>query len=442
MPSKDIYDPIHGYIHLSDEEVKMLDHPAVQRLRRIRQLGLANMVYPGAEHTRFSHSLGAMHIITKMCEKLSLRDSQKKLLRMAALLHDVGHYPLSHHLEEVMRGYDEKEASHEKFSEEVIKKTDLSKLLNNNLESDVICKIITGRYDGSDSIVLNNLITSELDADRIDYLMRDSYYTGIAYGKFDFDRILYTMKLLGEKIKLKSGKEIEGPRIVIADKAIFALENYMLARLHMYETIYTHKSIRGFAIIFAELYRQIAEESDVLPNFQELKEMDLDKFYCFDDNYVLSTIMRYQFKDDDFKKLQDMLKHRIPLKMIWQERKPKKSDEASAKWHILRKIYKNKRAFCNENNLSPYSVFIDRPSVMASKYEPYIEIYEEKTPEDYEEAIHIYYKDETVEPLVSVKNSIVHDLSKFNLDILRLYTIPEKASVVKEILERELSQYK
>ena len=430
LKPRDIYDPIYGYIHLDEQEDDILGDPAVQRLRRIRHLGLTNLVYPGAEHTRFAHSLGVVHVVTKLAEALGLKE-EVKMLRIAALLHDVGHYPLSHCLETLMEEYD-KEAKHEKFAKEVINKTDLgSKIEKLKINVKDLTDLFNGAYKGENAAILNNLISSELDADRIDYLMRDSYNTGIAYGRFDFERILNTLKI----------GHINGePRICLKAKAKFAAENYLVARLHMYEAVYIHKNVGAFRIMLNELYKKLVEKK-ALPDFEKIKEMlSKGRFYCFDDNYVLSKIMTHEFSEPHYKRLQEMLVNRTSLKLVQEAAKPHKSSEGTPEWNALKYIYNDLEAFCKKYGLLPNVVFLDIPSIKASHLSPFLSIAELRGVDTSEYSPAIFMEDDKGEltPLVGDKTSLAHYLDNFNLDLIRIYTFEEEMQKVHAAIEKEI----
>ncbi|MEE9593907.1 MAG: HD domain-containing protein, partial [Candidatus Hydrothermarchaeales archaeon] len=174
--SKVIRDPIHGDIFLTEPETKIVDSLEFQRLRRIKQLGMAYLVYPSANHTRFEHSLGAMHVASRVANTLQLSKDDSIKLRIAALLHDVGHGPLSHTSEELLERY--MGQSHEEITMELINNSDVSSILiDEGLNPEEVSSLILGKGGR-----LGSLISSELDVDRMDFLVRDAHHTGVAYG--------------------------------------------------------------------------------------------------------------------------------------------------------------------------------------------------------------------------------------------------------------------
>ena len=167
---KFIRDSVYGDISLNKFEQKVLDMPQFQRLRRIKQLGLINLIYPGANHTRFEHSIGTMNLGSKLANELELSEDEIELVRISALLHDVGHGPFSHVSEGVLS------FPHEELTKYVISKTSMRDYLEEKFDIKEINKIISG--EGK----LGPIVSGELDVDRMDYLLRDSYNTGVAYG--------------------------------------------------------------------------------------------------------------------------------------------------------------------------------------------------------------------------------------------------------------------
>lgn len=210
-----IKDPIHGYIELTDEEEEILDQPELQRLRNIKQLGFADLVYPSANHTRFEHTLGVLSVAQDYADSLDLDEELTKELRLAALFHDTGHGPWSH-LSEEITGED-----HEERSCDIVEtKEDLFRA-----DADRIKKIIRGELE------ISQVIHGDVDADRMDYLQRDAYNTGVDHGTIDSDTII-------------ENAEIDSRRLVYDYKAIQSLESLLMARHHMTRSVYCHHTSR------------------------------------------------------------------------------------------------------------------------------------------------------------------------------------------------------
>jgi HD superfamily phosphohydrolase len=214
----DIKDPIHGYIKLSDDEKNLLDSPQVQRLRRVRQLGLSSQVYPGATHTRFQHSLGVMYLAGRFADSLNLDEDKKQEIRTAGLLHDTGHGPFSHASENVA---EKRDIDHEDISCNVVDQ--LSGKINS--DTDRIKKIIKGELE------IGQTVAGDIDADRIDYLMRDAHNSGLNHGQIEADTII-------------NFSEIDSRRLVHRFKSTQALESLFTARLHNTKSLYKHHTSR------------------------------------------------------------------------------------------------------------------------------------------------------------------------------------------------------
>lgn len=276
--TKVLRDPVHGYIHIDLKVIwDVINTGWFQRLRRIRQLGGAHMVYHCAEHNRFSHSLGVYEIVRRMCSEVpdlsdALNEREKVTVMLAGLLHDVGHGPYSHAFESVSR------TSHEVMTCRIIEEdTEITRILEEasaGLAKDVADVI---RHKAS-NYLLCQMISSQLDADRMDYLLRDAYFTGTAYGTFDLERILRTLR-------------VEDERLVIKESGVYAVENYIMARYHMYWQVYYHPVARSYEGMIHALFMRLrdvgGEDPSVIDLFKPvLKEeaMALADYFRLDDN--------------------------------------------------------------------------------------------------------------------------------------------------------------
>ncbi len=221
---KIIRDPIYKDIIINPSELEIIDNPIVQRLRNIKQTGLSYMVYPSANHSRFEHSLGTMNIAGEIFKRFINLDLE--VIRLAALLHDIGHPPFSHTLE--IRGY-----NHEEVTAEKINKMNFENYspweINNVLQS----------YG-----VEGKLLSGDIDADRIDYLMRDSYHTGVAYGSIDYNRLIRGLEIYQENNNKDSKETGTYNKVVISEKSTIAVESLLLARYQMYSSVYMHNTSR------------------------------------------------------------------------------------------------------------------------------------------------------------------------------------------------------
>lgn len=222
---KYVRDPLYGFVGLTENEIKILDTPILQRLRRIRQLAFTHLVYPSANHTRFEHSLGVLHIATRMANQLGISDEDLKILRYAALLHDIGHGPFSHVFEAILKKVNKSPISHERITQRLIQESDILSILGDT--SDQVIEMFS---ENNDSIIYQ-ILSSNLDADKIDYLRRDGFHIGVAYGTFDLERILHTLGTV----------ESGGKRFLCTLwKGADALDNFRLSRYLMHIQVYQH----------------------------------------------------------------------------------------------------------------------------------------------------------------------------------------------------------
>lgn len=220
MPGITIKDPIHGTIDLNELESRIIDCADFQRLRKIRQLATAYLVYPGANHSRFEHSLGTLHFASKIAERLGLENEEKQKVRLYALLHDLGHVAFSHEGERITEKY---LGSHEKIGKEKLMKGEIGEIISENFNKKEIADFETSPY--------SKIISSDIGADRMDYLKRDAYYTGVAYGVIDDERIINKMHFENNELGVEEG-------------ALEASESLLIARFMMFSTVYLHHAVR------------------------------------------------------------------------------------------------------------------------------------------------------------------------------------------------------
>lgn len=291
-------DPVQGFITVPKGIIlKLIDHPYVQRLRRIRQLGLGYLVFPGAEHSRFSHALGALELGQRVLSNLREKDttiSEKEYegTLIALLLHDVGHGPLSHTLEHTLI----KNFTHEMMSLAIMQE------LNKQFEGalDTAIQIFTDQYPKK---FLHQLVSSQLDLDRLDYLRRDSFFTGVSEGTVGINRILKTMRVFNGNI-------------VIEKKGIYAVENYIIARRLMYMQVYLHKTVLSADTLLRRIFKRVGDlltdgyslpfASPKLEYFikekpsasKKISRKAIDLYSALDDYDVYQNIKDWQFSED------------------------------------------------------------------------------------------------------------------------------------------------
>lgn len=292
---KIINDPVHGFIKIPHEILfDVIEHPYFQRLRRISQTGLLNLIFPGATHTRFHHAIGAMHLMFTALETLkqkgvSISVEEEKGAMLAILMHDIGHGPFSHALESMLMD----DWHHE----------NLSLLLMNRLNDEfggqlsTAIEMFQGKYHRK---FFNQLISSQLDVDRLDYLNRDSFFTGVSEGNINTQRIISMMNVCEEEL-------------VIDAKGVYSIENFLTARMFMYWQVYYHKTsaLAEFILVkILERAKYLVSEGVDLPATENLKyflnrgksaatDEDVERFTQLDDNDIIQAMKLWQ-KSDDF----------------------------------------------------------------------------------------------------------------------------------------------
>ncbi|ADQ81780.1 HD domain-containing protein [Riemerella anatipestifer] len=292
---KIINDPVHGFIKIPYEILfDVIEHPYFQRLRRISQTGLLNLVFPGATHTRFHHALGAMHLMFLALETLKLKGvkiskEEEQSAMLAILLHDVGHGPFSHALESVLM----EDWHHEKLSLLIMSR------LNDEFSGalSVAIEMFQGNYHRK---FFNQLVSSQLDVDRLDYLKRDSFFTGVSEGNINAQRLISMMNVADDEL-------------VIDAKGIYSVENYLTARMLMYWQVYYHKTASLAEFMLVKILKRAKflisqgvnlEASENLKyflykkDFSSMSEEDLSRFINLDDTDVLQAIKLWQNERD------------------------------------------------------------------------------------------------------------------------------------------------
>jgi HD superfamily phosphohydrolase len=225
-----VKDEIHGTIGFDGLEERVIDSKPFQRLRRIRQMSVTNLVYPGANHTRFEHSLGTAHLAFVIARNVGLEEDEIRKVKLYGLLHDIGHTPFSHEGEDVLAKY---VGNHEERGKRLIEKGEIADIISENFNPAKIADIGKSPY--------GSIVTSDLGADRMDYLKRDALNTGVAYGVIDIDRIVHTLAMKDGGLCIEKG-------------GFEAAEYLLVARFMMFSTVYLHRTVR---IATAMLYRAL-----------------------------------------------------------------------------------------------------------------------------------------------------------------------------------------
>lgn len=298
----EITDPIHRYIRFTELEREIIDTPVFQRLRKIRQLAGAHLVYPSAQHTRFEHSLGTMHLAglagqTLLDKGYIEKKDQLEGLRLAALLHDIGHGPFSHLFEEVLIGRGMSTSSHENMGKKIIRETIIKdKLEKYGYDSDSICNLSFGE---SPIMFYNEIIAGGLSSDIMDYLPRDSFFTGVEYGKIDYYRLISSFEVLSNG------------HLGINKSAINSLESMLISRFQMFKAVYFHKTVRSAEVML--LHSLLLADRQL--NFSDLS---VDEYIEYTDDKTIDIILSLKNNDRAVKLAKDY-KNRILLKCVYEK---------------------------------------------------------------------------------------------------------------------------
>ncbi|HME19628.1 MAG TPA: HD domain-containing protein [Nitrososphaerales archaeon] len=272
-PVAEIRDPVHGYVKVTEVERDLVDSPFVQRLRRVHQLAGSYLVFPGAVHTRFEHVIGTMHLAGEVAESLSsdsgLAKDQVQEIRLAALLHDVGHGPFSHMYEEVLG--EKSGTTHEDISQRIVRETTVGDILERHgFSAKKMSSFAVGKQSNRPRF-MNEIIAGGLSADIMDYLLRDSYFTGVEYGRVDVRRIV-------DSLRTADG------RLVLDEAALHAFEALLLARYQMFKAVYFHRTVRAAELMLVHSMK-LADEALGLTDLS-----DLDRYLDLTDEVVLHKL--------------------------------------------------------------------------------------------------------------------------------------------------------
>lgn len=388
MPSfrKIINDPVYGFITIDDPLIfEIISHPYYQRLRRIHQMAFAELVYPGAVHSRLHHSLGAYHL---MCAALSelkgkgvvITKDEEQAAKIAILLHDIGHGPYSHALEHVLIPG----VSHEIISMLIMKH--LNTAFNGKLDTAIA--VFNNEHP---KVFLHQLVSGQLDVDRMDYLSRDSFFTGVSEGVIGYDRILKMLTVLDNEL-------------VVEEKAIYSIEKFLVARRLMYWQVYLHKTVLSAEKMLVRIieraqqlirmHREISSTSSVLDFFLHRQQPEdgienhLDKFCRLDDYDIFSAIKCWMSQPDKvLSNLCRMLVERKLLKVSFSS-EPFNDEELES--------YRQRAAVQLGLTAEEARYFVFTGAAANTMYDVY------------DERINILFKDGTVKDITKVNNALIH----------------------------------
>ncbi|MEM2094532.1 MAG: HD domain-containing protein [Candidatus Bathyarchaeia archaeon] len=417
----EIRDPVHGYISMSAVEKSLIDSSTFQRLRRLRQLSGAHLTYPGAEHSRFTHSLGVMHLAGKIAARLQslgfLSEEECQRVRIAGLLHDVGHGPFSHVYEEVLDKY--RRMTHEDIGMWLIEQGELKDILNSYGYSPTdLSKLAVGKAEGGANARLNQIMASQLDADIMDYLVRDSHFCGVEYGNIDIERLI-------------SSIDFVNGRLAIDVASVYALEAFVIARYEMFKAVYFHRTVRAAEVMVIRAMDYANEELG-LTSFRTPEE-----FLRLDDSSVTQSLLNIDPKENkSLKVAKDLAQryvNRCIFKAVHEQVMHRRSD-----FYINILIRDDVRAqlakeIGEKADVDSDYIFIDVPTVASVPYYPLqqrpseIPVFETQ-PDGTKRLRNLSDYSQIIPALVGY------------LDILRVYTAPEYRKKVADAAYSVLGQ--
>jgi len=413
-------DPIHGYIKVDEEFQEIVDSPFFQRLRRIKQLAFSDLVYHGAEHSRFGHSLGTYHLASKIAERLEIKGNIKNEFRLAALLHDIGHHPYSHAFESALQKC-YREYEHEKYTEAIIMHTEIREKIHKiGLDPKGVVNLIKGTYiDEPEYQFLNDLISSELDVDRLDFLLRDAYFCGVPYGRYDLDRLLLALQQKNNEL-------------VVDEKARHAVESFILSRFSMYTQVYTHHTRRAFDLMLGFIFdnKTIKDSEYPKPSSKEI-----ERILCFDDLWLYKKIRSISRSNECSirKSLSKAILERDPIRRVIERisysmiefRPGMNYQRKDSIFTLIEVIEKYKNTFAKDISLDENLIFFDKPW----KDLPFQRRYSQYSSREKEEqggGIKILLKSGEIRDVSSDESSLAFQISNKLAHVIRIYTVKEK----------------
>jgi len=400
----EIKDPIHGYVYITEAEKQVIDSFPVQRLRRLRQLAGAEYVYPAANHTRFEHCVGVMHLAGLMAENPYLSkhfsEEQYQLVRIAALLHDVGHGPFSHIFEHLLVKFLHK--THEDINVWIVQKSELKDIIRKiGYNPDEVAKLSVGWLHKPKRAFMDQIIRSAVDVDKLDFVVRDTYHTGAQYGYVDVIRLIQTLDILDQNLAVDLG-------------ALSALESFILARVESFKSIYFHRVGRAAQIMLATAMEEAKDELG-LTSFKTPEE-----YLAFDD-YTVWTMLK---KSKKSRKIIENLERRKLLKCAY-DRTFYVRDKTVSNLFSHEEIRNQLRdQIADKAGVDPQTVVIDVPTLPSVPYSHSVLL------EPMEIPVFMRTREGEKVPQRLSDISGIFDVLKGFINILRVYTDEENREKV------------
>ena len=405
----EITDPIHDFIRLNKTEHQIIDTPVFQRLRRIKQLSGAHLTYPGAQHTRFEHSLGVLHIASMAASSLNSKGLMStddiENIRLAALLHDIGHGPFSHLFEEVLQ---RKKQSHEEIGKQIILKSEIGDIISKSgYDKKLIHNLAVGQ---SRMQYLNEIVSGALSADMMDYLLRDGYFTGAEHAKIDHHRLTHSLDVYKNKLALDSS-------------ALVNFETMMISRFQMFKAVYFHKTVRAGEVM-------LLEAMSLAGNELGLSSLKMDEYVKLTDEVILEKLMSLPETSSDLKaakKIATDYQDRKLFKCVFER-------SLSGKSLSKKRLDEIKQKIAKKSKINPNQIFIDTSTTSSIPLTP---------SKKESKSIILTRKDgkKTIAKEIPISQiPLVSSMSKV-MNILRVYTpasYRKKVEIATKSIQREM----
>ncbi len=417
----EIMDPVHGYIQFTDVEKSIIDTEPVQRLHRLKQLGTAYYTYPSAVHSRFSHVTGAMSLAglaaDRLCAAGYLEEDDIQILRLSALLHDLGHGPFSHSSERVLR--QTTGLTHEDMGTRLISSTEVGDRISAaGFDKGTISKLAVGKSEYKGKLFPAKIIAGQVDVDKMDFLNRDSHFSGVPYGRVDHFRLIDGFSPVDDNLTINAN-------------ALYALEQFIIARYEMFKAVYYHRTVRASEIMLDAILRAYATDLGFTKDMSNETYLELDDGSVWGRLRVLSGDSKSEKEKRDASELYKMMNRRELLKPCYEA----VHHESNPQGRILedaRVLQALSESVSTRANVDASQVFIDTPTLPTMPLGPFdkgsadIMIYTEKTGE--------------VERL-SRLSPLANALSQY-VALVRVYSLPSARRAVSEaasvVFKREL----
>ncbi|MCD9186301.1 MAG: HD domain-containing protein [Pyrinomonadaceae bacterium] len=463
---KQIMDCVHGVIGLSELETRIINEVEIfSRLRNIKQLGLAHFVFPSADYSRFSHSLGVCHITGKILETLrnngaKISDKEIQMYRLAGLLHDIGHYPFSHATEHALKdnytnrrlikdkgtsdpvNESKEEASkspytHERLGKEILERDEKLKELIGTYGKGIKVSDIHEIFNKTKELRFTKVVSSDLDADRIDYLLRTSYHTGLPYGNVDIDYIVGQMRI--DKNNL----------ICLTSKAMRSADHMFLGRFFDYQQVPFNKTVVALEWLLKDIITELVNSEKIDGTRDTIEKMIENKAWAnFDDSYVIERVKQLESEttNEVIKQKCQAILHRIPPKLVAISESIERLGEDEEK---SKEEFGNKLQLINDKLNNWSSEFkIDKSLWHVWKRQLRLTADGSRKPLashelNRKDLVRIQTSDGGSEPIVDMRNSLMHTISNYGFFSLRIYVIvpqdrPELRDLISERIKKDL----